>query len=154
MPNDTLLVKSRFPEKFESHNILVGMLKKLYTTDKMNTAELSRLADIGYERLRRLLFDDAVWTVDEWFKVVVVTGSTDAIALFYESQQKHLIKYQQSERYKKKLPRWEPESRKLEHEHTLAGKRRDKKRKMMYKKAEKRAIKESKKLSKTNLTEE
>ena len=140
-------LKARFPRKTDSHNILIKNILRSYEADKdseINMAELARLADIPYRRLSRLMLDDGVWTVEEWFRVIVVADASLAIEAMFSTTQRHLIAYQKTARYFKKLPRWHPDSRKEEHESTRLGKRRASKRKKMYRNAQERKLKESK----------
>ena len=101
----TLDVKTRFPSKSKSHDILISKIKKVYKKDTLNVSELSRLTDIGYTRLRRLLFDDAIWTVEEWFAVLVICDAMGALPQMHRSTVKRLSNYHVTKRYLKKTPK-------------------------------------------------
>lgn len=102
----TVGVKDRSVNKGNAHHIIMSKIKKIYKMDTLNVSELSRLCDISYDRLRRLLFDNKmVWGADEWFKVMVVCGADGAVPQMYKSTRRDLAKYQQSLRYKNKIPK-------------------------------------------------
>ena len=98
-------VKERLIEKDTAHNILMKKIKSVYKDDKLNMNELSRLTDIGYSRLRRLIFEDATWSVGEWFRVIIVCGCDGAISQMHKNTKKELSKYQKSHKYKKRAPK-------------------------------------------------
>lgn len=93
MSNRTFSVKHRLAKKEASHNILMDQVKRLFKDNTLNLSELSRLTDIPYMKLRRLLFYDAVWTVDEWFKFMVVCDAPKAMGKLYEHTQKIVARH-------------------------------------------------------------
>lgn len=88
-----------------AHKVIMTKIKNIYKRDNLNVSELSRLCDIPYDRLRRLLFHDLSWGADEWFKVMVVCGAEGGVPQMYRTTLKELAKYQKSLRYRKLIPK-------------------------------------------------
>lgn len=99
-------VKSRMVTKGNAHHIIMTKIKKIYKKDSLNVRELARLCDIGYYRMRRLLFDEGSdWKVEEWFAVLVVCSADGAIPQMYQCTRREIAKYQRSAKYTSKLPK-------------------------------------------------
>ena len=99
-------VKSRSVKKGIAHEIIMSKIKRIYKMDCLNVRELARLCNIGYYRMRRLLFDkSAAWGADEWFKVLVVCDADGAVPQMYRATMRDVAKYQRSQKYLSKLPK-------------------------------------------------
>jgi len=107
MATGTYRVKSRIPSKDLAHNILLMKIKHIYKDDYFNVSELSRLSDIPYTRLSRLIFDDAIWTATEWWTIVILCDADGALAQMHRATTKRLANYHKTTRYFKKLPKIE-----------------------------------------------
>lgn len=88
-------------DKSEAHRIIMNRLIPSYKGRRFNLVEFARLADLTEARTRKLILGTGIWTVEEWFKVLVLLDKPAAMTQMYRYAKRDLSKYQNSARFRK-----------------------------------------------------